>query len=64
MAIPNSKVRVLRMRVGGPCEPTTSHTVQPIAKSKAASVTIEASSGLTTEEIAKLRARTQPGYRE
>jgi molecular chaperone DnaK len=39
-------------------------TASEIGTGKAASVTIEASSGLTTEEIAKLRARTSPGYRE
>jgi molecular chaperone DnaK len=39
-------------------------TAAEIGTGKAASVTIEASSGLTTEEITRLRARTQPGYRE
>jgi len=39
-------------------------TAAEIGTGKAASVTIEASSGLTTEEIARLRARTSPGYRE
>ncbi len=39
-------------------------TAAEIGTGKAASVTIEASSGLTADEIARLRARTQPGYRE
>ncbi|MBA3338646.1 MAG: molecular chaperone DnaK [Geodermatophilaceae bacterium] len=39
-------------------------TAAEIGTGKAASVTIEASSGLTTDEITRLRARTQPGYRE
>ncbi len=39
-------------------------TASEIGTGKAASVTIEASSGLTQDEITRLRARTQPGYKE
>nr|MBA2539176.1 Hsp70 family protein [Deltaproteobacteria bacterium] len=39
-------------------------TANEIGTNKAVSITIEASSGLTVEEITRLRARTHPGYRE